>query len=136
MGGLGFTYDTADREEPYDDCEDRDQPCGILSDDPVDLYEAEEVETDVQIEHGADADGAEETHEERLLLFFDLPDLPVEGEDDGEAAEEEDQDAEEDEAVDWDDVVVDEGRPGADGAEPHEDREIEEHVYCRLERVV
>lgn len=60
----------------------------------------------------------------------------MEGVDDGDAAEEEDEDTEEDESVDRDDVVVDEGGPGADGAEPHEDGEVEEHVDGGLEGVV
>jgi len=60
----------------------------------------------------------------------------MQGEDDRNATEEENEDAEEDEAVDRDDVVVDKGRPGADGAEPHEDGKVEEHVDGGLEGVV
>lgn len=56
--------------------------------------------------------------------------------DDGDAADEEDENAEENEAVDGNDVVVEETSPRADGAEPHEHREVEKHIDGWLERVV
>jgi hypothetical protein len=47
----------------------------------------EPVERDVQVEDGADADGAEVAEEERLADLLDLVDLVVDREHEGQAAE-------------------------------------------------
>ena len=63
------------------------QPLGIFSNRAVNSDGSEKLEADVEIEDGADTDGAKEADKGCLLLFFDLPDVPVQSEDDGETAE-------------------------------------------------
>lgn len=132
----GCTYNRTDRQKPHHHHDRLRQPRRILSLNTIHRHPSKELHTDIQIKHRTDADRTKEAHKERLLLLLDLLDSPVHGVDDGDTAEKEDEDAEEDEAVDGDDVVVDEGGPGADGAEPHEDGEVEEHVDRRLQGVV
>lgn len=59
-----------------------------------------------EVEDSADADGPEEADEGCLEKVFDLVNVSVEGEDYGHAANKEDEDPEEDEAVEGDYVVV------------------------------
>lgn len=135
--GQAVHDDGADDEEPDDDGDEFAQAFGIGALLSVDVdARAEILERDVEVEDCGDADGAEEAYEEGLAPFLDLMDPPAHEEHDGRAAEKEDQDAEKDEAVDWDLGVVDEGVPGADGAEPDEDCDVEQHVDGGLEGVV
>ena len=76
----------------------------------------------MQVKNSADADGAEEADEKRLLLLFNLANLRMHGENCGQATEEEDQDAEKDEPIQRYDRIIEEGGPGTDGAKPDEDR--------------
>ena len=92
--GEAVDDDAADGEEPDDDVHDVLEVGGVGADGVV--FEGdgvEEVEGDVEVEDCGDADGAEETHECGLVDFFDLGDLLVNRHHEGDAAEEEDQDA-------------------------------------------
>lgn len=60
----------------------------------------------------------------------------MQSEDDGEAAEKEDQDSQGNQTVDWNNAVVSECGPGAYGAEPDEDADVEKHVDGGLEGVI
>lgn len=86
----------ADCKEPNHDGEDILEPSCIFSDDAVDRDQLQELQTDVEIKNSADTDGTEKANKQSLLLFFYLPNLPVQGEDDWHTAEEKDQDPEED----------------------------------------
>lgn len=85
--------DRADGEEPHDDVHDVLEVAGVGADGAVDGDGVEEVEAHVEVEDGRDADGAEEAHEGGLVDFFDLRDFLVDGHDEGDAAEEQDEDA-------------------------------------------
>lgn len=60
--------------------------------------------------------------------MLDLADILVHCEDDRHPANEKDQDSQEDQAIDWDNIVVQEGGPWADGTEPHKDGQIQKHI--------
>lgn len=57
--------------------------------------------------------------------MLDLVDVLVHCENDRHAADQKDQNAQEDESIDGDNVVVQESGPWAYGAEPHEDCQVE-----------
>lgn len=100
----------------------------------VDL--AEEFTTCIEIKDCGDAHGAEEADEEGLSPLFNLVDAFVHGEDNGKAAEQEDEDGDEDESVDRDNIVMREAVPGANSTVPGEDRHVEEHIDGGLEGIV
>jgi len=52
------------------------------------------------------------------------------------STEQEDQNPQKDEAVNGNNIVVQEQSPGAYGAEPHKDGQIEKHVDGRLQGVI
>ncbi len=81
------SHNTAHGEKPDDDRKNVLQSLGVLSNRAVYSDGSEKFEADVEIEDGADTDGAKEADKDCLLLFFDLPDVPVQSEDDGETAE-------------------------------------------------
>jgi hypothetical protein len=56
----------------------------------VDPHLVQEIDADIEIENSRDTDGTEEAHKCSLLEFFNLADLLVHGEYDGDAAEEQD----------------------------------------------
>lgn len=66
--------DAADGEEPDDDVEGLGEAGDVGPLDAVDGDAGEEVETEVEVEDGGDADGAEEANEDCLALFRDLVD--------------------------------------------------------------
>ena len=97
---------------------------------------AEKFATCVEIKNCRDTHGAEEADEEGLSPLFDLMDVVVHGENNGNAAEQEDQDGEENESIDRDNTIMREAVPGANSTVPHEDGYVEEHINGRLEGIV
>lgn len=108
----------------------------VFSDVSVNRNLHQEFSTDRQIEDGPNADRTKEPDKRGLLHMFDLMDVFVHGENDWEPAHKENQNTQEDEPIDWDDVVFQEESPRTHSAKPHEDREVEQHVDGRLQRVV
>lgn len=135
--GQAVYDDGADDQEPDDDVHDFGEALCVGALLAVDVDARPQVlEAHVEVEDCGDADGPEEADEEDLAPFPDLVNVLVHEEDDWWAPEEKDEDAEEDEAVDWYLGVVREGVPGANGAKPDEDGNVEQHIYGRLKRVV
>jgi len=132
-GGEGDAYDAADGEEPDDDCDYLGQMLGVGALVTVNGHLVQVVYCDVQVEDRADTDRPEEADEQSLADLLNLVDLLVHREDDWEAPKQEDKDAEEDQTVDGDDVVVGELVPRAYSTEPDENGDVEKHVYGRLE---
>ena len=97
---------------------------------------AQEFTTSIEVKDCRNTHGTEEADEEGLSPFFDLVDMFVHGEDDGQAAEYKDEDADKDESVDGNDVVVGKAIPRTYSAVPGEDGHIEEHIDGRLEGVI
>lgn len=99
----------------------------------------DEVARVLDVEDGADADGAEVAHEEGVLPAGDDAGHGLVGEEDGgDAAEQEDHEAEGEEAADGDAgaVGVVEVGPRYHGADVHEAAEVEEHVDAAVDLVV
>ena len=113
------THYTANSKKPDHDRENILQLRSIFPDDTVNRDQVEELETYVKVEDSADSDRAEEANKQSLLLFFNLPDFPMQGEDNREPTEEQDENAEKDESIDRYNIVVCEAGPRADGTEPH-----------------
>lgn len=109
-----MAYDAADGEKPDDDVHRVSENLGVFSLFSVHGDEREEVSADVQIEHRADTDRSEEAHECRLRFVFNLVDMLVQEEDDGNSTKEEDQDPQDGKAPERDQVVVVEFSPGTD----------------------
>lgn len=128
--------DAAYSQEPDDDEHGFGEMSRVCALDAIDGDVSKELAGYVEVEDGAYADGSKEAHEKGLSGFLDLVDFLVEEEDGREAAEEQDQDAEGDQAVDGNGVVVDELIPRGYGSEPDEDGYVEQHVYCWLKRVI
>lgn len=76
----------ANSKEPNDDREDFSKVCSVLTYNAVDGDGLEELETDVQVEDGRDADRTEEADEDGLAFLFDLVDEFVHREDNWEAS--------------------------------------------------
>lgn len=130
------TYHAANCNEPYDHIHDLAQLLSILPDDAVDCEFAEELQTDVEIEDSADANGSKEADEKRLAKLLDLMDFLVHCEHYRQAAKQEHKNAEGDQTVDGHHAVVSELIPRADGSEPHEDGDVEKHIDGRLKGVI
>jgi hypothetical protein len=71
-----------------------------------------------------------------LSDLFDLWDIFVYSEHDGNAANKQNQDAKEEKSVDRDYIIVDKFWPGTHRAKPHEDRQVKQHIDSGLKRVV
>lgn len=130
------TYYTTDCEEPDDDSDYLRQVSDIRTRFIAFIQRVQEFDRDVEIKDGRYSNGAKEAHEDGLLHLLDLGYEAVDGEDEGQAPQEKNQDAERDEAVDGDHIVVEELVPRDDGAVPHKDGDVQEHVNRWLEGVV
>lgn len=82
---------------------------GVLADLAIDCDFPEEFSTNGEVEDSADADWAEESNKCCVRDVLDLMDVLVHREDDWHPANKQDQDSQENEAVDRNDVVVQEG---------------------------
>ena len=115
------TDNAANGQKPDHHRHDFGQPCSISTHHAIHGNLPKEVKANIEIENRTDANGPKEPYKEGLLLFFNLIDMPVHGIDDRYAAKEKDQDAKEDQSVDWNDIIVAEDGPWADAAEVYED---------------
>ena len=97
---------------------------------------AEEFTTCIEIKDCGNAHRAEEANEESLSPLFDLVDAFVHGENNGKAAEQEDENGHENESVDRDNITMREAVPWANSTVPDEDGHIEEHVDGGLEGII
>lgn len=113
-----FTDNTAYSQKPDDNGEYFLQLRCIFPNNTIDGNLGEKVKTNVEIEHSAHSNGAEEPDKESLLLLLNLPNLPVHGKDDRYTAKQEYENAQEDEPVYWYHVVVSKAGPGTYGTEP------------------
>ena len=130
------TYNAADCDKPHDDVNGLRQRGHVRPNLPVHSEGVEELQCDVEVEDGRHADRAEEADKDGMAHLLDLRDVAVGRKHPRQAAEQQDQDAQRDEAVEGHDIVVEEARPGTHGAVPHEDADVEKHVDSWLERVV
>jgi hypothetical protein len=98
----GHTYDTADDQEPNHHHHDFAQSHGVFSlvAIVVEHLRAEVFLADVEVEDRGDADGAEKADDDSLTPLLDLVDAIVHKGNNGWPAEEENEDAQRDEAVD------------------------------------
>ena len=96
----------------------------------------EELAADVQVEHCTNANRAKKADHESLTRFFDLMDLLVHSKDDRKSTKKQNQDAQWYEPIDGDNIVVGKLVPRCDCTEPYEDRDIEQHINGRLQRVI
>ena len=84
--GSWTTYDAANCQEPYNDCQYFTQSTGIFSLHAIDSNRFEEFEADIQVEYCRYTDRSEETHENGLSFLLDLVNKLVHGEDDRETS--------------------------------------------------
>jgi hypothetical protein len=100
------TNNATDNEEPNNDLNCvRDALC-VCTDLAVDRDFPKILAANGEVEDRADADRSEEPDEGRLKQVLNLVDVFVHRENDGDAADEEDENSEENEAVERDDVVA------------------------------
>ena len=82
---------------------------------------AEEFTTCIEIKNCGNAHRAEVANGEGLSPLFNLRDAFVHDENNGKAAEQEDEDGDENESVDRDNITMREAVPGANSTVPDED---------------
>lgn len=129
-------YDTADGQKPNYNQHNFRQVFCIVSHDAISINAAEKLTTDVQVEDCANSNGAEEADNERLARLFNLMDLLMHSVDDGETTKEQDQYTQWYKSVDRNNVVVHKLVPRCDCSKPYEDRDVEQHINGRLQRVI
>lgn len=127
-----YTDNAANGQEPNHDCHSFRQSRGVWTGYTIHSNLPEEVKADIEIKHGTDANGAKKAHEESLLLFFDLSNMPVHRVNNGYASKKKNQYAEKDKSVDWNNVIVTKQCPWTDTTEIYKDRQVEQHVNCWL----
>lgn len=110
--------DGACHQEPYNHFEYFSLLTGVRTLVAVVYHRAEELSAGVQIEDGTDTNGTEKAHEAGVSHLIDLMNSFVEGEDHRKASEEEHKYAQGDQAIDWDDIVVNEHVPWTDSTIP------------------
>lgn len=103
------THNTADHQEPHYNIDGIHDLLGIFADLAVDCDFPEEFSADRKVEDSADADGSEKSNKCRVGNVLDLMDVFMHRKNDWHPANKQDQNAQENEAVDWDDVVVQKG---------------------------
>lgn len=130
---MWYAHDAADDQEPHHDPDGIHDLLCVLAHFPIDCDLLEEFPADRKIEDGANTDWTEESDKGSLCEMLDLVDVLVHCEDDRHTADQEDQNAQENESIDRNDVVVHEGRPRTHGAKPHEHCQVEKHINGWLE---
>jgi hypothetical protein len=103
------THNTADHQEPHHDIDGIHDLLGIFSDLAINCDFPEEFPANGKVEDSANADGSEKSNECCVGYVLDLMDVFMHCEDDWHPANKQDQNAQENETVDRDDVVVQEG---------------------------
>lgn len=103
------THNTANHQEPHDDIDGIHDLLGIFSDLAVNCDFPEEFSANRKVEDSADADGSEKSNECCMGHVLDLVDVFMHCEDDWHPAHKQDQNAQENQAVDRNDVVVQKG---------------------------
>jgi hypothetical protein len=110
-----------DGKEPDHNRENVLQSRCIFSNDTLNLDLVQELETDIEVEDCANADGTEKSDKQSLLLLFDLPDVPMQCEDYRHTAKEKNEDSEEDQSPYWDYIVKTKRGPRTHRSKPKKD---------------
>jgi hypothetical protein len=131
-----ITYDTANAKEPDDHVHNLHEVCSIRPDFTVYLDFPQELQADVEIEDGTNANRAKESYIQCLSFLLNLVYMLVHSVDNRWPAEHKDQNPKKDKA-DWgDNIIVEEVIPRTDSAVPDEYGDIEEHIERWLEGVI
>lgn len=133
---LDVTDYAAYGEEPDYDGKHILQSCRVLSNYTVNLDLVQELKTDIEIEDGADTNRAKESDKQSLALLLDLPYIPMQSEDYWHTTEQKYKDTEENEPPRRNYIVVTKAGPRTDSPKPEKDRQIEQHINCRLQGIV
>jgi hypothetical protein len=131
-----MTYDTTNTKKPDNHVHNFHEVCSIRPDFTVYLDFSEELQADVEIEDGTDANRPEEAYIQCLSFLLDLVYVLVHSVDDRRPAEHKDQNPKKDKANRGDNIIVKEVVPRTDSTIPDEYGNVEEHIERWLEGVI
>lgn len=131
------TYDTTDNQEPDHDINCFSNFDRILAGFAINEHIlGQELSANAEIENSSDSHRPEESNEGCLRELVDLVDSLMHCENDRQSTKKQNQDPQEYEPIYRDDIVMDERGPRTHSSKPHENGQVEKHIYCGLEGVV